>query len=261
MPQPWSPLRAPANPIGISRRCWRRAPIETPCWRLAAFSAEIRRIPLLVHEPAMGAIRSQWWRDALELPAPLRAGHPVADAVRSAARTYALPSDLLDGVIDASALALPDEPSSGDGDLRAHLWKTEGALFALAGRVLGLPASTEIDAGCEACGHAYGLARLLLDLPRSLAHESAKASPLAAFQLSKDEFSAGDANTAFDGVAREYPAQIRRSLALARHFATGVPRSARPAFLPLALVEPYLRAFERSGPRFSAGGCRHRSVD
>jgi len=52
-------------------------------------------------------------------------------------------------------------------------------------------------------------------------------------------------------------ALIRDNLRSARRFASRLPRSARVAYLPLALVEPYLRALERSGDRFlkeGAGG-------
>jgi hypothetical protein len=42
-------------------------------------------------------------------------------------------------------------------------------------------------------------------------------------------------------------AQIRRDLDVARQFTATLPRAWRVAFLPLALVEPYLRVLERSG--------------
>src|SRR5262249_11917100 len=80
---------------------------------LAAFSSEIRRIPLDVHEPAMGDIRLQWWRDALSLPPELRSGHPVADAVRTVAASYQLPGHLLEGLIDAS---FPTDGPTGGGE-------------------------------------------------------------------------------------------------------------------------------------------------
>src|SRR5262245_26570560 len=102
---------------------------------LAAFSAEIRRIPLLAHEPAMGEIRRQWWRDALTLPPELRSGHPVADTIRAATRSYQLPVDLLVGFIDATSCYLGGE-TLGDAQLEVHLSHSEGVLFDLAGRVL-----------------------------------------------------------------------------------------------------------------------------
>jgi acyl CoA:acetate/3-ketoacid CoA transferase alpha subunit len=70
---------------------------------LAAFSSELARVPLLVtREPAMGQIRLQWWRDALEAPqAGARTGNPIADAVRDAMQRCELPAALLRDVIEA----------------------------------------------------------------------------------------------------------------------------------------------------------------
>lgn len=217
---------------------------------LAALSTELSRIPLrIVHEPAMGEIRLQWWRDALVLPPELRTGHPVADAVRKAAQDHQLPADLLEALIDARSLLLHDPSPLTDEALRNLLWKTEGALFALGAHVVGLPASSRLHTSCAAAGQAYGLARLLLDLPRMLA---AGRVPLAKAQLDSAGLSAEDllanaSDSKIETLLGVCSAQIRRNLDVARQFAATLPRAARVAFLPLALVEPYLRVLERSG--------------
>jgi phytoene synthase len=217
---------------------------------LAAFAAELARIPLLVvREPAMGEIRLQWWRDALELPQGLRTGHAVADAVRAAAQTHHLPAALLEGLTEARATQLSSDPLPNEEALHAYLWKTEGALFALSARVLGLAENAETEAACRASGHAYGLARLLLDLPRSLAQGRIPLAQthLAAAGIAAQELLAGEGGAKLASLVHALQAQIRGSLATARQFATRLPRPGRVAFLPLALVGPYLRAFERSG--------------
>ena len=217
---------------------------------LAALSAELSRIPQrIVHEPAMGEIRLQWWRDALVLPPELRTGHPVADAVRKAAQDHRLPADLLEALIDARSILLHDPSPFTDEGLRDLLWKTEGALFALAAHVAGVPGSSQVHAGCAAAGQAYGLARLLLDLPRTLA---AGCVPLAKSQLDSADLSAeelltGASDSKIETLLAVCSAQIHRNLDVARQFTATLPRAARVAFLPLALVEPYLRALERSG--------------
>ena len=217
---------------------------------LAALSTELSRIPLrIVHEPAMGEIRLQWWRDALVLPPQLRTGHPVADAVRKAAQDRQLPADLLEALIDARSLLLHDPSPLTDEALRNLLWKTEGTLFALGAHVVGLPASSGLHASCAAAGQAYGLVRLLLDLPRMLA---AGRVPLAKAQLdsaglSAEELLTNASNSRMETLLGVCSAQIRRNLDVARQFVATLPRTARVAFLPLALVEPYLRALERSG--------------
>jgi len=198
----------------------------------------------------MGEIRLQWWRDALGLPPELRTGHVVADAVRKAAQSHQLPADLLEAMIDARSLLLDNTSPLTEDGFRGFLWKAEGSLFALGARVVGLPASAQVHASCVAAGQAYGLIRLLLELPRMLARGRI---PLAKVQLDSAGLSAEELLTGASGGAKieallgECSAQIRRNLDVARQFTATLPRAARLAFLPLALVEPYLRALERSG--------------
>jgi phytoene/squalene synthetase len=108
----------------------------------------------------------------------------------------------------------------------------------------------EVEAACITAGRAYGLARLILHLPRSLALGRV---PLAQAQieaagLSAHELLAGtDSGAAGEALLRAYSAQIGGSLAESRHLVQGLPRRERVAFLPLALVGPYLRLLERQG--------------
>ncbi len=223
---------------------------------LAAFSAEVRRIPLLAHEPAMVDIRRQWWRDQLAMPVPLRSGHPVADAVRAAARTHALAGDLLAGVIDAHSAYPGNETPLSHVEVEAYLWGAEGGLVALAAQVLAAPVGAETLAGCRAAGEAYGRVRMLIELPRLLA--SARIAPAATLLggagSSMEELLSEAGTAKIKVLLNAQAALIRDNLRSARRFASGLPRSARVAYLPLALVEPYLRALERSGDRFLKEG-------
>jgi 15-cis-phytoene synthase len=218
---------------------------------LAAFSAELARIPLrIVREPTMGEIRLQWWRDALDLPVPLQTGNPIADALRAAARQHDLPTRLLDAMIDARSLLLDQAGAFTEPELSEFLSKSEGALFALGARVTGLALEPDFEAGCANCGRAYGLTRLLLELPQMAAHGLV---PLAAAQLEAAgltvaDMRAGLVDARVQTLVDVCSAQIEGSLAAARQFTRQLPRSARVAFLPLALVRPYLRALKRSGP-------------
>lgn len=220
---------------------------------LAAFAAELGRIPrLVVREPLMGEVRLQWWRDAvLGLAEDRHAGHSVADAVRHARRCYDLPAPPLDGMIDGRAMRLTGGPFEDERALQDFLWQTEGALFAMAARVVGLPPGADLDTACRASGHAYGLARLLFELPRSLAHGHIPLAQahIAQAGLTAEELLAGAGGAKVAAVLGTCHAQIRASLGNARRFAQQLPRGARIAFLPLALVEPYVRALERAGGR------------
>jgi phytoene synthase len=216
---------------------------------LAAFAGEIARIPAMVHEPMAGEIRLQWWRDALEaLGRGEKSGHPVADAVGDAQTRHRLPTSLLHGIIDAHAIGLYEEPLTDDPALWSFLARTEGAMFALELRVLGRSDAIAEKAADDA-GQAYGLARVLVELPalwgqgRTLLPESR----LRAAGLSPADVKAGIAVARLWPLVRELAEEARRQLGKAREGWQRLNAGQRVALLPLALVEPYLRALERRG--------------
>ena len=228
-----------------------RSPERQAMLALAAFSAELARVPYLVsREPAVGSIRLQWWREALELPAHLRAGSEVADAVRAAALTYQLPAPLLASVIDACSTQLEAGPLPSNDALRGYLWNAEGSQFALAARVLDGATGAGVEAACAAAGEAYGLVRLLMDLPRSLSLGRIPLSQpqIAAAGLSPEELLAGAETAKIGRLLGGCREQIGASLDLARRLAREFPRTTRVGFLPLALVGTYLRAVEQTMP-------------
>jgi phytoene synthase len=224
------------------------APARPGLLALAAFAAEIGNVPRLVRrEPAMGEIRLQWWRDALALPHTERTGNPVADAVRAAMLAHALPRELLDGPIDARAGELPGGSVADDDALREYLWKSEGTLFALGGRILANDAEPGLNAAADAAGQVYGLARLLQRLPGTLARGRIPLprTRLAAAGVAPDELLSGSGAEGLGGLLAGLRAEARTHLVAARQHVARLPKGVRLAFLPLALVEPYLRALDR----------------
>jgi 15-cis-phytoene synthase len=216
---------------------------------LAAFSAELGRIGQLVtREPMMGEIRLQWWHDALQpAEAGLRTGNPVADALREAVARHDLPAPLLFGMIDAHASDLEPEPFPTEAALDAYLAGSEGAQFALAARMLGGAATPQLEAASEAAGRAYGIARLLLALPQTLALGRLPL-PRARLQQAGIADLAGEADPAkIAALMRNLHGESLRNFEAARQHVVDLPRPLPAAFLPLALVRPYLRALERPG--------------
>ena len=214
---------------------------------LAAFAGEIERIPTIVTEPMMGEIRLQWWRDALEnTDLSLRSGHPIADAIRDTAARHVLPLGLLMGFIDAQTTKLHDETLADDQALGSHFAKTESALFELALRVVGCTDEIAHTVALSS-GQAYGIARLLIELPALWAqgHILIPANRLAAAKLTVAQVRAGVDRDRILPVLNALVAEARRHLLAARRLMTQLSRAQRDALLPLAVVEPYLRAFER----------------
>jgi phytoene synthase len=224
---------------------------RAPLLALAAFSSELARVPQVVtREPAMGEIRLQWWRDVLAAPDnSVRTGNPIADAVRDAAHDYGLPAPLLLDVIDAREVDLAAQDMADDGALRTYLWKSEGALFALAAGILRREPSVDVHVAAATCGHAYGLARLLLGLPHALSRGRLPLpqSRLDASNVSSHALLAGDGGSNVAELLASLCAEARKGLAASRRHVANLPRQMRVAFLPLALVETYLRALERPG--------------
>lgn len=218
---------------------------------LAAFAAEISRVPFIAaSEPVVGEIRLQWWRDAL---APsedsVLTGNPTADALRAAVACHGLPRALLLDLIEARSADVAREVMADEAALRDYLWKSEGSLFALAVCIVAPDAWVEGRAAAAACGQAYGSARLLLGLGHALARGRVPLpqTRLEAAGVSQEALLAGDADGNAAGLLTTLREEARMDVAIARRHVAKLPREARPAFLPLALVGPYLRALERPG--------------
>ncbi len=198
---------------------------------LAATLGEIARVPALVKEPMMGEVRLTWWRDELAKPADAEpGGHPVADAMRAVIARHGLPKDAIEGLTEARVLDLYADPVTTEADLLAYLDATEGAGFGLAARILGLP---DDEAVLTAAGRAFGLTRLLLSLPR-LKQRGRDPLPVILGMSGEEKVALWIKRAANElDRARSQLAETRAGI--------------MPAVLPLALVEPYLRALQKPG--------------
>jgi 15-cis-phytoene synthase len=197
---------------------------------LAAFHGEIARIPLTVHEPAIGDIRLQWWRDALITSAGTATGNPVADAMRRTMREHALTGEMLIEIVDAYARMLEAGTMTTTEAIDAHVEAAQGAAFQAAAQILGSAATAPVAALLAAAAQSYGRVQLLRTLP---------------LLVSKGRNPFGDADVAAS--AQPLLKHARVELARARQLATAAPATILPAILPLALVEPYLAALEGVG--------------
>lgn len=207
---------------------------------LAAFVGDIARIVHAVSDPMMGELRLQWWRDALvNLRRGTATGSPIADTVGAVMRSCALPEALFMSIIDARSRDLDAQEPLSDTAVESYSNDTEGAAFQLAGHVLGVNEQPGVPGLMFAAGQAYGSVRLLHSLPRTLATGRAPA-PFAGVAGAID-----DGGAALTASMRD---STIRWLEEARRRAREAPPAALPAILPLALVEPYLKALERQGP-------------
>ncbi|MGH6824991.1 phytoene/squalene synthase family protein [Methyloceanibacter sp.] len=226
-----------------------------PLFALYAFNVELARIGEQVSEPQLGEIRLQWWRDALDRAcAGEIAGHPVADALGRAVRQCDLSRDSLADLIDARHFDVSVRIMPDAGALDDYLAKTAGALFKLASEIgMARARSAEpraLEQAVRAAGIAYGLTGLMralpvharrgrVDLPEDglLRHGTSPA------QLLSEEASEG-----LTELLADLRKTARAALGSARQHVAELPPAARPAFLPLALVGPYLSVLQKVDP-------------
>ncbi len=217
---------------------------------LYAFSGEIARVREMIHEPLPGEVRLQWWRDALmgEARGEVRA-HPIAAALLDAIARYRLPVAPLLDLIDARSFDLYDDPMPTLADLEGYCGETVSVLIRLACLVL---ADGHDPGGAAACGHAgvaYGLTGLMRALPWHARRGQLylPGDMLQRHGVTREDVVTGRGGPGLVSALAELRGVARHHLARMRDALEGAPPALAPAFLPIALVEPYLRQMERRG--------------
>jgi len=222
---------------------------------LAAVAGEIERIPAEVSEAPLGEIRLQWWREALaDIDAGRLTGHPAADNLARAIRGHAISLAPLQDAVDACAQNLYADPFDDQSAFEAYVSGRYRPLFAI-GRDLLLQASQVVppvgaDRELAGAADAYGLARLLADLPRHMARGRV---PLPLPLLMALGFEPAQINSprsiaAVSSAGLQLCEEARSASARMWSSESWQMRTARVPFIPIAMVEPYLQAFERYGP-------------
>lgn len=209
---------------------------------LAAYAGEIGRIPLVAHEPQIGEIRLQWWRDALAAPDGT-SGHPVADALRALARRRGLRQDLVLAPLEGFARELYEDGIAEARALALYADESQGAVMRLALAVLGGAEASAAARLVAPAARALALTRLALTLPQHLAHGRL---PLPDALVGR----AGDPRTLAPSEARQaartlaeaLAREARTALAEVRAEERRVEGALMAAFLPLSLVEAYLES-------------------
>jgi 15-cis-phytoene synthase len=221
---------------------------------LYAFNVELARIGEQVSEPQLGEIRLQWWRDALDHAClGETTGQPVADALGLAVRECDLSRPSLADLIDArrfdvSVKTMPDTVALDD-----YLAKTAGALFKLAAEITAgsLTAGLRsMEPAIIAAGIAYGLTGLMRALPVHAARGrvDVPADALLRHGTSPAKILAGEKSQGLTELLAEFRETAHVALTSARRHVAALPPAARTAFLPLALVNPYLSSLQRVDP-------------
>ncbi|MDX2309149.1 MAG: squalene/phytoene synthase family protein [Hyphomicrobium sp.] len=211
---------------------------------LAAYFGEIARVPREVSETGLGAIRLQWWRDAIG--GEHESGHPVADAMKDMIERRGLDRDRIFAPIDAAQALLHPEPFESDAAFAEMLRGMDGAHFGLRGFLLGQTDGNQRET-LEALGVSLALIRHCAALPVFFAKGrlpvSRRQLPSDALDVHEGDIDAAVLARLADGLVRIADHQWRE----ARGRAKSLDAVSRQAAATFALAGPYLKALQRVG--------------
>ena len=195
---------------------------------LYAFHHELARVNEIAREPMIAEIRLQWWRDAVDaarLGAP--PAHPAALGLTEIFTRTSASHEPFDQLIDAYS---PNRPPIVSADISASELFAEGTSATLM-RVGAFLLGAETASGdmVRDAGIAYGLARILHDIPS---------------QAARGKFVTSDSAAMKDTIARIATAARTR---FSRIRKVRLSRHTLPAILPAALVSSYLARAARVG--------------
>ncbi|MEM7191889.1 MAG: squalene/phytoene synthase family protein, partial [Pseudomonadota bacterium] len=196
----------------------------------------------------------QWWRDALvRAEAGETTGHPVADAFGGVLTRRKLSRERIAGLIDARSYDIEEAVMPDSRTLSAYLADTTGGLFALAAEISGAEGENQ-GLVAQAAGQSYGLVRVMRSLPVLAAKGRTylAADALARANTAPEDLFAGRTTPGLRSLLGEMRDSARAALQDARFHlfgegmkGTGLNDAGKSAYLPLALVEPYLAALEK----------------
>lgn len=214
---------------------------------LYAFNAEIARIRELVSEPLPGEVRLQWWRDFLAgTEHGAIASNPVANALQQTVEKYHLPRQSLIAMTEARVFDLYNDPMPTLNDLEGYLGETVSGLFQRASLILNDGSETQTATAAGHAGVAYGLTGLMRALPWHASRQQMyfPKDVQVRHDLDPETVFRGETTPQLNAVLNELRGHVRHHLGRVRQAADSVPADCRIAFLPLVLVEPYLRKLE-----------------
>ncbi len=217
---------------------------------LYAFNIEIARIRETVSEAALGEIRLQWWRDAVEgIYRGESQGHPVVAALRKAIAHGDLPKQALVNMIAAREFDLYDDPMPSFGQLEGYLGETSSMLIQLAAMILDRPRAQDLAEISGLAGVAMGITGLLRSLPlhRARGQCFVPAELLSRHGLTPSHLLAGRETEKLALVLADLRAHAEKRLSEAQALIGKVPSAAFPAFLPASLTDLYLKRLARLG--------------
>lgn len=219
---------------------------------LYALIYEIARTAEVVSEPALGAIRLQWWREAIDevfegqTPRP----HPAIQGLAEMAALLRPESAQLTAMIDARASDFEIQPFAGWTELEAYVDSTAGSVMVLAALIAapdhGLtPQYRDL---MRQAGRVWGYAGLVRALPfwtqkrRTFFPEKLTSH----VGLSQADLFSGRTSHGVSAAARAVLDRASHAQREVRRLVHNAPKDLFAAYGYVALVPLYLQAMDRA---------------
>ena len=215
---------------------------------LYAFDAELARVRDVAHTALPGEIRLQWWSEVISRERDGEAyANPVAAALLATIERYQLRREPLLDLVEARRFDLYEDPMRTLDDLEAYLRRTSSSVVSPAATIL---AGVECEAVAIPAGIASGLAQILRAFPVHVARRQLflPIDMLERHKVRLHDVFAGRSSPGLAATFAELRDRARRHLTAGGQEMKALPRQALPAFLPLAVVRPWLDRSERRDP-------------
>lgn len=218
---------------------------------LYAFVYEVARVPESVRDPALGAIRLQWWRDAVD---GIYAGRGGADGevlagLAGLVEWASLDRSLVDGLIDAREKDLEERPFEHWPEFEAYVDATAGAVIQLAAKVCApdLVQTKQHVALFRNAGRIWGYTGLVRALPvwNERRRTFFPQKLLDHVGLSKETLFSGATVHETSAACRAVLERAVSAHGEVSRLSWGAPKEFFPAFGYVALVPDYMRALDR----------------
>jgi NADH dehydrogenase [ubiquinone] 1 alpha subcomplex assembly factor 6 len=217
---------------------------------LYGFNLEIAKIREITREPLIGAMRLQWWRDAIEaiFTGARIPHHGVAQKLAGTIHGRGLPRAPFDALLDARELDLELEGPADLAALETYAAATGGGLAELAVRVLGATEPPAIEAARH-IGTGWALLGTVRAIPflATLQRTMLPADLRRAHGVSTNALFEGRAGLDVAPMVEPIAARARASFEAGRALRKAVPRRARSALLLATLADAHLADLARAG--------------
>jgi NADH dehydrogenase [ubiquinone] 1 alpha subcomplex assembly factor 6 len=222
-----------------------REPERSDLMTLYAVNVEVAKIRESVSEPMIGAIKLQWWRDAIAgmyERATFPRGNPLLEALAGVIARRRLSRAHFDALLDARALDMADDAPADVASLETYADGSSARLTMLALEVLDVR-----DPQSMTAGRHVGIAWALTGVLRAVLFHARAQRVLLPESTGVSVQDLNDRRNVerIAGAVREIAHIARAHLAKAR--VTLVDRRAIPALLPATLADGYLKGLERRG--------------